>query len=318
MVDKSVPRYREWLTRVKPFWALSRAPHVLLDMAAPVLGALLALGGFPSVWVMVLGIITAFAGYTAVYALNDVIDYRTDVEKVSAGGYDDSEAYLDGVMIRHPMAKGVISISQGVLWVVSWSIPALIGAYLLNPVCVWIFLGGVGLEIVYCRLWKVTPFRTFVNGAVKTCGPVAAVFAVKPDPSPAFITILFLWIFFWEIGGQNIPADWTDIEEDRRFQAQTIPVKLGVERAGIIALSALILTLPLNVILFFVSPLIFSPYYYIVIVVCNLYCLLLPAQALYESKDRRQAMALFNKASYYPVAILGVVLIHFIIKNGSP
>jgi len=318
VVDKSVSGYREWLKRVKPFWALSRIPHVLLDMAAPVLGALLALGGFPSVWVMVLGIITAFAGYTAVYALNDVIDYRTDVEKVSAGGYDDSEAYLDGVMIRHPMAKGVISISQGVLWVVSWSIPALIGAYLLNPVCVWIFLGGVGLEIVYCRLWKVTPFRTFVNGAVKTCGPVAAVFAVKPDPSPAFITILFLWIFFWEIGGQNIPADWTDIEEDRRFQAQTIPVKLGVERAGIIALSALILTLPLNVILFFVSPLIFSPYYYIVIVVCNLYCLLLPAQALYESKDRRQAMALFNKASYYPGAILGVVLIHFIIKNGSP
>jgi len=318
VVDKSVSGYREWLKRVKPFWALSRIPHVLLDMAAPVLGALLALGGFPSVWVMVLGIITAFAGYTAVYALNDVIDYRTDVEKVSAGGYDDSEAYLDGVMIRHPMAKGVISISQGVLWVVSWSIPALIGAYLLNPVCVWIFLGGVGLEIVYCRLWKVTPFRTFVNGAVKTCGPVAAVFAVKPDPSPALITILFLWIFFWEIGGQNIPADWTDIEEDRRFQAQTIPVKLGVERAGIIALSALILTLPLNVILFFVSPLIFSPYYYIVIVVCNLYCLLLPAQALYESKDRRQAMALFNKASYYPGAILGVVLIHFIIKNGSP
>jgi len=318
VVDKSVSGYREWLRRVKPFWALSRIPHVLLDMAAPVLGALLALGGFPSVWVMVLGIITAFAGYTAVYALNDVIDYRTDVEKVSAGGYDDSEAYLDGVMIRHPMAKGVISISQGVLWVVSWSIPALIGAYLLNPVCVWIFLGGVGLEIVYCRLWKVTPFRTFINGAVKTCGPVAAVFAVKPDPSPAFITILFLWIFFWEIGGQNIPADWTDIEEDRRFQAQTIPVKLGVERAGIIALSALVLTLPLNVILFFVSPLIFSPYYYIVIVVCNLYCLLLPAQALYESKDRRQAMALFNKASYYPGAILGVVLIYLIIRNGSP
>jgi len=318
VVDKSVSGYREWLRRVKPFWALSRIPHVLLDMAAPVLGALLALGGFPSVWVMVLGIITAFAGYTAVYALNDVIDYRTDVEKVSAGGYDDSEAYLDGVMIRHPMAKGVISISQGVLWVVSWSIPALIGAYLLNPFCVWIFLGGVGLEIVYCRLWKVTPFRTFINGAVKTCGPVAAVFAVKPDPSPAFITILFLWIFFWEIGGQNIPADWTDIEEDRRFQAQTIPVKLGVERAGIIALSALVLTLPLNVILFFVSPLIFSPYYYIVIVVCNLYCLLLPAQALYESKDRRQAMALFNKASYYPGAILGVVLIYLIIRNGSP
>jgi 4-hydroxybenzoate polyprenyltransferase len=318
MVVKSASRYREWLIRIKPFWALSRTPHALLDMAAPILGALLVFGGFPSVGVMVLGIITVFAGYTAVYALNDVIDYRTDVKKVTAGGYDDSEAYLDGVMIRHPMAKGVISISEGVCWVVLWSIPALIGAYLLNPVCVWIFLIGFGLEIVYCRLWKVTPFRTIVNGAVKTCGPVAAVFAVKPEPSPVFVTVLFLWIFFWEIGGQNIPADWTDIEEDRHFQAQTIPVKLGVERASIVALSSLILALPLSIILLFVSPMVFNPYSFLLIVACNLYLLLLPAQALHESKHRRQAMALFNKASCYPAVILGVVVIHFLLRNVLP
>ena len=25
--------------------------------------------------------------------------------------------------------------------------------------------------------------------------------------------LIFFWLFFWEIGGQNIPADWHDIEE---------------------------------------------------------------------------------------------------------
>jgi hypothetical protein len=43
-----------------------------------------------------LGLITVFAGYTAVYALNDLVDYRTDREKVRAGEYGDGEDFLDG------------------------------------------------------------------------------------------------------------------------------------------------------------------------------------------------------------------------------
>jgi 4-hydroxybenzoate polyprenyltransferase len=278
-------------------------------MATPVLGVLLVLGGFPSAWVMGVGILTAFAGYTAVYALNDVVDYRADMEKIGAGGIKDSKAYLDDVMPRHPMATGVIGFSQGVLWVVFWSILAITGAYLLNPVCAWIFLGGICLEVVYCRLWKVTPFRSLVNGVVKACGPVAAVFAVTPDPPFLFTIVLFLWIFFWEIGGQNIPADWTDMEEDRRFQAQTIPVRMGTERAAIIALVALILSFLVNVILFFVSPLTLDSYYFMAIVAANFFFLLWPVSQLCDAKDRASAITLFNRASYYPLAILSIVLV---------
>mgnify|MGYP000096088635 CR=1 FL=1 len=37
----------------------------------------------------------------------------------------------------------------------------------------------------------------------------AAVVAVDPSPSLVFLLFLFLTIFFWEIGGQNAPNDWT-------------------------------------------------------------------------------------------------------------
>ena len=56
--------------------------------------------------------------------------------------------------------------------------------------------------------------RAVVSGMVKTMGPIAAVFAVDPQPSFAFLTVLFLWLFFWEIGGQNIPNDVSDLDED--------------------------------------------------------------------------------------------------------
>ena len=65
--------------RLKLFLALSRTPHGLLDLATPGLAALLCLGGFPTPGVTLLGLLTVFAGYTAVYALNDLVDYRTDL-----------------------------------------------------------------------------------------------------------------------------------------------------------------------------------------------------------------------------------------------
>ena len=60
--------------RLKMFLALSRTPHGVIDMAAPALAALLCLGRFPSPAVTIVGLLTVFAGYTAVYALNDLVD----------------------------------------------------------------------------------------------------------------------------------------------------------------------------------------------------------------------------------------------------
>ena len=297
--------------RFKLFFALSRTPHGVIDMAAPALAALLSLGHFPPLPVIIVGIITVFAGYTAVYALNDLVDLRTDRQKVEIGGCIDDETCLDmdGVMMRHPMAKGALSFRAGLAWAVCWSLVAVAGAVWLNPVCLYLFLAGCLLEGLYCKLLQVTPMRALINGAVKTLGSIAAVFAVDPSPSALFLLALFAWLFAWEIGGQNIPNDWTDIEEDRHFKAQTIPVRLGLHRATILIVSSLAAALFLNIFLFWVSPLTFGILPMIVVVAVNVLLLLHPALLLAEKQQRQHAMALFNKASYYPLAMLGIVLV---------
>ncbi len=153
------------------FWALSRTPHGLIDMTTPALAALLCLGQFPPLGVVLLGLVTAFAGYTAVYALNDLTDFRRDREKAAAGGFDDTENYLDGVLARHPMAKGALRYSSGLAWAAAWALAAMAGAWLLNPVCLWIFLAGCLLEIVYCRLSRVTPCVRWSTALSKTAVP---------------------------------------------------------------------------------------------------------------------------------------------------
>ncbi len=296
------------LSRVKLFLALSRTPHGLLDLATPALAALLFYGGVPPWEVVAVGLLTVFAGYTAVYALNDVIDYRADQEKLKLTGAQPKANYLDALFMRHPMAQGQVSFGEGLLWTLAWAAMALAGAYYLNPVCAYIFLAGCALEAVYCLLLRVSHLRTLVGGLVKSLGGVAAVFAVAPHPACGFLLLLFLWLFCWEIGGQNIPADWHDVEEDQRLGAQTMVVRYGPDKASALVLLTLGASVVLGVLLVRLSPLRFTPITVILAVAVGIGLLLLPALRLYRTKDKEQAAMLFNRASYYPLAMLGLAL----------
>jgi 4-hydroxybenzoate polyprenyltransferase len=297
------------LSRIKLFWALSRMTHGFLDMATPAAAALLCLGAIPSPKVIFLGFITAFAGYASVYALNDVVDYRVDKEKINMGRLQDSAGDLDGVYVRHPMAQGLLSYTEGVAWSLGWAVVALAGAYALNPACALIFVLGALLEVIYCLLLKISHLRTFVSGAVKTSGAMAAAFAVDPNPSWLFLIFLFTWLFSWEIGGQNVPNDWTDVEEDIEIQAKTIPVQLGSERSLQIIVVSLAVAVFLSLILYWVTPANLHPFYLLGAMAAGSLLLLIPAYRLYTERTPQLASALFNRSSYYPLTMLIVVLL---------
>jgi len=296
-------------SRLKLFLALSRTPHGVLDMATPALAALLWLGGFPSAGVMALGLLTAFAGYTAVYALNDVVDYRVDREEARQVTLQESGGDLDAIFVRHPLAHGLLSLEEGILWTAGWALTALVGAYLLNPVCAMIFLAGGLLEAIYCLLLRVTYLRTLVSGVVKTLGAIAAVFAVDPTPSLGFMAVLFLWIFFWEIGGQNIPNDLADLQEDLRLRAKTVPVEFGLGSSIRFMGASLLLAVTMSMVLFWMTPYEPGVQYLAGSLLAGLFLLLLPAYRLYKGESPAEAIALFNRASNYPVVMLLVVMI---------
>ncbi len=315
MADTSTCTPVTGLARIKLFWALSRTPHGLLDMTTPAAAALLWLGNFPSLEVILIGMVTTFAGYTAVYALNDVVDHRTDREKLGHGGDRCQEGYLDARMVRHPIAQGAISLGEGLAWALAWGLIALIGAYLLNPVCVVLFLGGCLFEAVYCLLLKITHFRTLVSGVVKNTGALAAVYAVDASPSIGFLAVMFLWLFLWEIGGQNIPADWADVEEDRRLGARTIPVQFGFRRSSALVFFTLAAAVALSIAVLLLSRAEFTPFFILASLAVGGFLLLVPGWRLFQSRERADAMALFNRASYYPPAMLVLIVLRLVISG---
>lgn len=307
VLEAHSPPLAAGLARVKLLLALSRTPHGLLDLATPALAALIWFEDLPPLRVVALGLLTVFAGYTAVYALNDLVDYRVDREKIRLEK-GDKGAYLDAVFVRHPLARGQVSFREGLLWTAAWAAVALAGAYQLNPVCALIFLAGCLLEAIYCLMLRVSYLRVVVSGLVKSLGGIAAVFAVDPGPALPFLIVLFLWLFCWEIGGQNVPADWHDVEEDRQLHAQTIPVRFGPRGASIIVVSSLALSVALSAVLLRMAPVRFSFPLVGLAAALGGYFLLLPALGLYRSQAQPQAAALFNRASYYPLALLVLIV----------
>lgn len=297
---------------MKRFFALSRTSHGVLDLATPAFCALLWAGRFPSWSVILLSIFTAFAAYTAIYALNDLIGMAVDKEKFSRSQLNAGYS-VEASELRYPLARNILSFKSGLLWMGFWFVLALVGSYLLNPTIVFILIAATVLEIIYCLLLKVTYLRTLVSGLVKASGPIAAVFVVDHTPSLASLLILLIWVYFWEIGGQNVPADWNDTAEDIEINAKTIPIHFGPEKAGIIVLAALTITVIASAFLPLVSPARLGLPYILASLIIGFVLLLQPSFQLNKEKDGRYAAKLFDRASYYPMAQFALISIILVV-----
>lgn len=292
---------------MKRFLALSRSTHGILDIAMPGFVALLWLGGFPPWPVLLLCLLTAVAGYTAIYALNDLVGVKVDQEKFAGQGINRGYS-VEASDMRYPLAQNLISMRSGIAWFLFWYALTLVGAYQLNPAIVIIVIAVAVLETIYCMLLKVTYWRTLVSGLVKSAGPIAAVYAVISDPSLPLLLLLLAWLMLWEIGGQNIPADWNDIDEDRRVGAKTIPLVFGPRIAGMVVVVTLTLTVVVSAFLPLMSPLSLGWPYLVASIAAGFFLLLLPGSRLYRSHGGHQAAKLFDCASLYPLAQLVIIM----------
>ncbi|MBW1982165.1 MAG: UbiA family prenyltransferase [Deltaproteobacteria bacterium] len=290
--------------KLQLFLALSRTPHLVIDLATPMAAALLCLGKFPAASTIVVGMITVFAGYACIYALNDVTDYHLDRRRMAAIARGDSCFDLDCIFVRHPLAQGLIPYVKGVAWTIFWGAMALLGAAYLNPLCAAIFVMAGILEVIYCKLYSLSQWKILLAAVVKTLGGLAAIYAVNPEPPGSFVLIFFLWVALWEIGGQNIPNDLVDMQEDSRLGGKTIPVVYGTSSAVMIILTALLASVILGLGIILFSPLPQKWLYGAGALLSGVFLLLLPFHKFVNSRDLKQAVNLFNKASLYPVGIL--------------
>ena len=87
----------------------------------------------------------------------------------------------------------------------------------------------------------------------------------------------------------------------------------GPDKSTVIILVSLSITVTMSAIIFLFSPVDFEIPFIAAVIMAGFYLLLFPAYRLYKKTERHQALALFNKSSYYPLSLLLVVIIKLII-----
>ena len=98
-------------------------------------------------------------------------------------------------------------------------------AYTLAPICLLLFGAAVALEVVYCALRAVTPWKTVVSGVMVGLGGVAGWAAVAPLSWR--VLSVFGFLALWEIGGRNIANDLADVDADRSVGVKTVATVYG-------------------------------------------------------------------------------------------
>lgn len=288
-------------------YGLSRMSHSVLDIPYLAVGAVIALGAFPPGRVMILGLLAAFAGITAIFALNDLIDRRVDSEKMAALGGRAAGFDLDSLGLRHPLAQGKLSLASGAIWVVFWGAVSFTAAWLVRPTCAWLVLAAALLEVGYCSLLKVTPWKTCLTGANVAVGGLAGVYAATGAPHALLVVLFFAWCFGWESGCRNTANDWTDYEEDVRMGIRTVPVTLGLKGAARISLVMMVFTVACAAVFPFVSPHLSLPIYEAVTAVAAGYLLVIPSIRWQRDLTRERALVFFNRACFYPLSVFVAV-----------
>ena len=284
------------MRRIALFFDLARGKSALFSISEPVLGAMLALGAIPPLGTCLLGILAAAAGYLCVYSLNDLMDLRADREEIRVSSPDPlawkpEVAHMDIVTLRHPVAAGALPVWAAVTFVCALGAVGLAAAYLLRPLCAYLFIGCAALEVIYCsmrrRSWlKVVPAATMV-----AVGGLAGWFAVGRLTWGALA--FFLLLFGWETG-RNLTNDLADVVHDRMVGITTLASTHGPRTAAKAILADGIAMVPLSLI---------QPVPWVVrglLASVALLTMTLPSIMLYRNPDEPSAQRYFNRLTFFP------------------
>jgi len=284
------------MKRAVLFFDLARGKSALFSVGEPVLGAVLAIGAIPSLRVCLLGILAALAGYLCVYSLNDLMDLRADREEIRVSkpdplAWQPQIAHMDIVTLRHPVAAGALPLWAAVAFVATMGAIGLVAAYLLRPLCAYLFVGCAALEIIYCSLRRRTWLKVIPAATMVAAGGLAGWFAVGEATWGALA--FFFLLYGWETA-RNLTNDLADVKHDRLVGITTLASVHGprVASRAILGVSAAMVAIALA-----------QPVTWVVrglLAAVALLTMALPSAVLFRNPDEPSAQLYFNRLTFFP------------------
>lgn len=289
-------------------FASSRPLQASFSVVQPIIVALIALSGFPELQLLILLVVGCVTGFFAVFALNDLLDFKIDKKSLKSERIAKSWD-VDSLLVRHPLAQGVITRAEQIAWIAINGVVAGVIIYYLNFMALFLFLAAITLETIYCKMATVSEMKFLISGIMVGIGALIGWYAVGANTNIAVILSLFLLFFAWEISGRNIVNDFSDIVEDKKIGIKTIPAIYGKYFASKFNFAFVILTLAANTALGVFASM--GLVYIIMSSLVGIYLLLLPGLSLIKNPTSNEALRYFNKGSLYPIFIFAIIVIDY-------
>ncbi|MCL5734501.1 MAG: UbiA prenyltransferase family protein [Actinobacteria bacterium] len=289
----------------------ARARSAVLSLGEPATGALIAYGAIPHLRVISLGLLAAMAGYLCVYALNDLLDLRSDRREIEFSWsnphyWDANIRQMDVMTLRHPIAAGALPLWAGVTWVAGMGLVGLTAAYLLRPICAWLFALCALQQVIYCLLRRRTWLKVIPAGTMVSVGGLAGWFAVGRATWGAFA--FFFLLLFWEIFGRNLSNDLADVDHDRMIGIAT----LAATHSPDVAINTILTGALLMPVVAALQP---SPWpARVLLVMVALATMTIPALLLSRHRGGGSAQHYFNRASLFPPGAAGCLVFYYLVR----
>ncbi len=194
-------------------------PHSVFALPFAFTGAIMAAEGIPplgKIFWITLAMVGARSG---AMGLNRIIDRKIDQANPRTSNRE--------------LPRGVIMVSEAVLFTMLSFAVFVFAAYMLNPLCLKLSPIAIVVLFIYSYTKRFTWATHFVLGLALSAAPLGAWIAVRGTFDLKILTIAVA-IIFWLAGFDTLYA-LQDIEFDKSYDLYSIPKRFGVRKALLLA-----------------------------------------------------------------------------------
>jgi 4-hydroxybenzoate polyprenyltransferase len=190
-------------------------PHSVFALPFAFTSAIMAAGGIPPLEKMFWITLAMVGARSGAMGLNRIIDREID--------------RVNPRTRNRELPRGVIMVSEAVLFTAISFAVLIISAYMLNPLCLKLSPIAVAVLFLYSYTKRFTWATHFVLGLSLSAAPMGAWIAVR-GTFDAEILPITIAVIFWLAGFDTLYA-LQDIEFDKSYGLSSIPKRFGIKKA---------------------------------------------------------------------------------------
>jgi 4-hydroxybenzoate polyprenyltransferase len=194
-------------------------PHSIFALPFAFTGAVIAAGGAPSLKKIIWITVAMVGARSGAMGLNRIIDRKVDQENPRTKNRE--------------LPRGIINLSEAVLFTAVSLAIFILAAYMLNPLCLKLSPVALAVLFIYSYTKRFTWITHFVLGLTLSAAPVGAWIAVR-GTFDAEIIPMAIAVIFWLAGFDTLYA-LQDIEFDKSHGLYSIPQRFGIKNALLLA-----------------------------------------------------------------------------------